>query len=66
MRSGDAAGLSGELARLGGIIESQQRAIQELEEKLGSLQCVAERMSCPEETEVPAAGEVGSCTGGAK
>jgi hypothetical protein len=66
VRGVDATNLTVEVIRLSDIVESQRRAIEVLEEKLASLQDLAERLSCSEKAGVPATKMAEPHTGGAK
>ena len=66
VRNGDATCLAGEVARLGGIVESQRRTIDALEERLATLQNLAEQLSCLEKKEDSAARPADSSRGGAE
>jgi hypothetical protein len=66
VRSGGATRLTGEIAHLSSIVESQRRMIEGLEEKLGSLQNLSERLSRLEKAETAGTGSVDSHMGGTK
>jgi hypothetical protein len=66
VRNADAMRLTGEVTRLSSIVESQRRTIEALEEKLGSLQNLSERLSRLEKAETAGTGSVDSHIGGTK
>jgi hypothetical protein len=66
VRGGDASRLTAEVARLSGVVESQRRMIEVLEEKSSSLQDIMERLSRLEKTQTPTAGSAGSDLGGTR
>ena len=66
VRGGDASRLAEEVARLTGVVESQRRAIEVLEERLSSLQDIMERLSRSEKTQTLTEGSVDSDLGGTR
>jgi hypothetical protein len=66
VRGGDAEGLAGVVERLGSVVESQRRTITALQEQVGKLQDLVERLPSPDNTRPPATGAAGKCTGGTK
>jgi hypothetical protein len=66
VRGGDAWPLAAEVARLGGVVESQRSTIEALERKLSSLQDIMERLSRLEKSQSPRAGSADSNPGGTR